>query len=72
MICTYCKNKIDSERLEFLLEYNRSMVCKECSTEQRTIGYMDYGHKTAPQLVLCAANATETRRILNRANRRAR
>jgi len=63
---------IDSDRLEFLQEYNRPLVCKECSTEQRAVGFMDWGHKTAPSLVMVPANANETIRILNRANRRAR
>jgi len=72
MICIYCKSMIDSDRLEFLVEYNKTMVCKECSTEQRAVGYMDFAHKTAPSLVMVAANAKETIRILDRANRRAR
>jgi hypothetical protein len=72
MICNYCKSVIDEDRLEFLVEYNRPIVCKDCSVEQRAVGWMDYGHKTAPQLVMVPANATETIRILDRANRRAR
>jgi len=72
MICRYCQGMIDSDRLEFLTTYNRSMVCKECSTEQRAVGYMDWGHKTAPSLVMVPANAKETIRKLDRANRRAR
>jgi hypothetical protein len=63
---------IDNDRLEFLTEFNRPMVCKDCSTEQRAVGWMDYGHKTAPQLVMVPANAKETIRKLDRANRRAR
>jgi hypothetical protein len=58
--------------VEFLNEYNRPMVCIECSTEQRAVGYMDWGHKTAPSLVMVPANAKETIRKLDRANRRAR
>lgn len=72
MNCVSCFGDIDSERYEFLIEFNRPMICKNCSTEQRAVGFMDYGHKTAPQLVLCPSNAKETRRILERANRRAR
>jgi hypothetical protein len=72
MLCRYCQSMIDSDRLEFLQEYNRPLVCKECSTEQRAVGFMDWGHKTAPSLVMVPANANETIRILNRANRRAR
>ena len=72
MRCINCLFKIDQERAEFIQEYNRPQVCRQCSTEKRAIGFMDYGHKTAPQLVMCSANATETIRILERANRRAR
>jgi len=72
MICNYCKSVIDEDRLEFLIEYSRPIVCKDCSVEQRAVGFMDWGHKTAPSLVMVPANATETIRILDRANRRAR
>lgn len=63
---------IDTDRANFLTEYNRPTVCIECSTEQRAVGYMDWGHKTAPSLVMVPANAKETIRKLDRANRRAR
>lgn len=72
MVCRYCQSVIDNDRLEFLTEYNRPLVCKDCSTEQRAVGYMNFEHKTAPQLVMVPANAKETIRILDRANRRAR
>lgn len=72
MLCRYCQSVIDDDRLEFLTEFNRPMVCKDCSTEQRAVGYMDWGHKTAPSLVMVPANAKETIRKLDRANRRAR
>ena len=72
MICRYCQGMIDQDRLEFLIDSNRPLVCKECSTEQRAVGFMDWGHKTAPSLVMVPANATETIRKLDRANRRAR
>lgn len=72
MICRYCQGMIDQDRLEFLMDSNRPLVCKECSTEQRAVGFMDWGHKTAPSLVMVPANAKETIRKLDRANRRAR
>ena len=72
MTCIHCKSLIEQDRYEFLEEFNRPMVCKDCSTEQRAMGWMDYAHKTAPQLVMVPSNAKETIRILNRANRRAR
>lgn len=72
MTCNYCQSLIPDGRVEFLIESNRPMVCIECSTEQRAVGFMDWGHKTAPSLVMVPANAKETIRILDRANRRAR
>lgn len=72
MICRYCQGMIDQDRLEFLMDSNRPLVCKECSTEQRAVGFMDWNHKTAPSLVMVPANAKETIRKLDRANRRAR
>jgi hypothetical protein len=72
MTCIHCKSLIDQDRYEFIEEFNRPMVCKECSTEQKAVGYMSYSHKTAPQLVMVPSNAKETIRILNRANRRSR
>lgn len=72
MNCIYCKNCVGVERYEFLIETGRKIICKECSVESKAIGFMNYSHKTAPDLVLCPANATEKLRILNRANRRAR
>jgi hypothetical protein len=72
VLCRYCQSVIDNDRLEFLTEFNRPIVCKDCSTEQRAVGYMDWGHKTAPSLVMVPANAKETIRKLDRANRRAR
>ena len=72
MKCVNCRSDIDPDRAEFIEEFSRPKVCRGCSTEQRRFGLMDYGHKTAPQLVMCSANATETIRILHRANRRAR
>ena len=72
MNCIYCKTDVGIDRYEFLIETNRKIICKECSVENRAIGFMDWGHKTAPSLVMVPANAKETIRILNRANRRAR
>jgi hypothetical protein len=72
MNCIYCKNCVGIDRYEFLVETNRRIVCKECSVESRAIGYNDFAHKTAPSLVMVPANAKETIRKLDRANRRAR
>ena len=72
MNCIYCKTDVGVDRYEFLAETKRKIICKECSMEQRAVGFMNFSHKTAPDLVVCPANAKETLRILHRANRRAR
>jgi hypothetical protein len=72
MNCIYCNDIIPEGRLEFLLETNRLLICINCSSENRAVGFMDWGHKTAPSLVMVPANATQTIRKLDRANRRAR
>ena len=72
MNCVYCKTDVGFDRYEFLVETGRKIICKECSVENRAMGYMNFQHKTAPSLVVVPSNAKETIRILNRANRRAR
>jgi hypothetical protein len=72
MICIYCNDIIPEGRLEFLNETGRRLVCINCSSENKAVGFMDWGHKTAPSLVMVPSNARETIRILDRANRRAR
>ena len=72
MNCIYCKTDVGVDRYEFLTETGRRILCKECSVEDRAVGFLDWSHKTAPSLVMVPANAKETRRILERANRRAR
>lgn len=72
MNCVYCQRNVPDGRLEFLIETNRTITCLDCSSESKAVGFMDWGHKTAPSLVMVPANATETIRKLDRANRRAR
>ena len=72
MICIYCQSAIPAGRAEFLIETNRRATCLSCSVESKAVGFLDWSHKTAPSLVMVPANATQTIRILDRANRRAR
>jgi hypothetical protein len=72
MNCIYCKNNVGIDRYDFLVETKRKIICKSCSVENRAVGFMDWGHKTAPSLVMVPSNAKETIRILHRANRRGR
>jgi len=72
MVCNYCKSMVDNDRLEFLIETNRKIVCKDCSVENRAVGFLSYSHKTAPELVMIPANNKESIRRCDRVNRRAR
>ena len=72
MFCKYCDSQIDYERYSFLLETNRTMVCKSCSVENRAVGFLSYSHKTAPELIMIPANNKENIRRCKRVNRRAR
>lgn len=72
MICIYCKDTVPSGRAEFLIETNRSATCLSCSAEQRAVGYMDWQHKTAPNIVIVPSDDKQTVRLLDRMNRRAR
>lgn len=71
MLCKFCNNTIDQERLEFLTEYKKELTCLDCTKEVRFTGFMDYNHKTAPQLVILP-NDPEIKRIAKRAFCRAR
>lgn len=72
MNCVYCNDCLHPERVEFLRETGRTLTCLSCSSEKRAVGFMDWNHKTAPNLVVVPFNAKETIRILDRANRRGR
>ena len=72
MNCIYCKTNVGFDRYEFLVETGRKLICKDCSVENRAVGFMNFEHKTAPSLVMVPANAKETIRKLDRANRRCR
>lgn len=71
MICVKCNTIIPPDREEFILLTNKPSFCIQCSTEQAICGLMDYGHKTAPQLVILPNNKA-IQRIAKRAFRRAR
>jgi hypothetical protein len=72
MNCIYCKTDVGIDRYEFLVETGRKIICKECSMEQRAVGFLSYSHKTAPELVMVPANNKESIRRCDRANRRSR
>lgn len=72
MNCIYCKTDVGIDRYEFLTETGRKIICKECSVEDRAVGFLSYSHKTAPELVMIPANNKENIRRCERVNRRAR
>jgi hypothetical protein len=66
--CHYCGHPIDPERLECL---PKTKTCVKCSDVRMPMALMDYGHKTAPSLVI-VGDDSEQRRLALRAFRRAR
>jgi len=72
MLCVHCDSVVDEDRLEFLIENNKEVTCCNCTKEIKVVGFMDFNHKTAPQLVLIPPNEPEVLRIAIRAHRRAR
>lgn len=71
MNCQVCQTEINPERLNFLLETKRPIICVSCSTEQAKMVLMDYAHKTAGAAVI-VGNDPESIRLAQRAYRRAR
>lgn len=69
--CIICSKEMPLERYEFLVETKRKVTCIGCSSEVKLEGFMDYNHKTAPQLVVLPNNP-EIKRIAKRAFQRAR
>lgn len=69
MNCRVCGHEIGKERLEAL---PGTTVCVAHSTSTRPIGFMDFGHKTAPTMVVIRADQKEDLRRATRAFRRSR
>jgi hypothetical protein len=66
-----CGAEIHPDRAEFLLETGKALTCMTCSSERPKVCFMDYGHKTAPSLVVVGTNSEAIRKA-ERAFRRAR
>ena len=69
MNCLKCKKPIPQIRLEILPDTN---TCKDCSTVATYVGFMDWNHKTAPELVMVSSSDTENLRRATRMNARSR
>ena len=65
--CDHCNCPIPSARM---LAVPHTTTCVKCSVERPDMGFMDWHHKTAPELVMIPATETENirraRRITNR------
>lgn len=63
--CYKCQTTIPAIRLEARPDTN---TCVDCSEEQKLVGFMDWYHKTAPELVIVSGkeNIRRAERINNR------
>ena len=68
-LCDTCETEIPKGRLECL---PNTTTCVKCSRVRRPVGFMDWYHKTAPELVMVAADDTEGLRRAQRVNARSR
>lgn len=67
--CDNCKKQIPQARLEVLPNAN---TCVNCSDVKPMVGFMDWYHKTAPELVMISSGDKENLRRAQRINARAR
>jgi len=67
--CDTCGIDIPKGRLDALPS---TTTCVKCSRVRSPIGFMDWYHKTAPEIVMVSASDTESLRRAERCNRRAR
>lgn len=67
--CKNCEKKIPKARLEVLPDTD---TCVGCSEAKPMMGFMDWAHKTAPELVMVNPADKENLRRAKRINARAR
>ena len=68
-ICDTCSEPIPVARIEAL---PNTTTCVKCSRVSKMVGFMDWYHKTAPELVMVDSADTENLRRAKRINERAR
>lgn len=69
MNCTKCNTEIPEERLEAI---PGTKTCVGCSDVEKYVGFMDFYHKTAPELVMIRSNDKEAVRRAERVHKRSR
>lgn len=67
--CDTCGNPIPQIRIEAI---PHATTCVACSREPRRVGFMDWHHKTAPELVVVSGDDREGLRRAHRVNCRSR
>jgi hypothetical protein len=67
--CKNCQKNIPKARLEVLPD---TETCVGCSEAKPMMGFMDWAHKTAPELVMINTGDKENVRRAQRINKRAR
>jgi hypothetical protein len=67
--CKNCQKNIPKARLEVLPD---TETCVGCSEAKPMMGFMDWAHKTAPELVMVNTGDKENVRRAQRINKRAR
>jgi hypothetical protein len=67
--CKNCQKNIPKARLEILPD---TETCVGCSEAKPMMGFMDWAHKTAPELVMINTADKENVRRAQRINKRAR
>jgi len=68
-LCETCGKIITQARLEII---PHAKTCVACSQEPKRVGFMDWYHKTAPELVMVSADDRENLRRAVRVNCRSR
>lgn len=69
MYCVNCNGVIPVARLEVLPD---TQTCVGCSTAKPMVGFMDWAHKTAPELVMINSADKENLRRAKRISARSR
>jgi hypothetical protein len=68
-ICDTCSEAIPQARIEALPD---TTTCIKCSRVPKMVGFMDWYHKTAPELVMISSGDKENLRRAQRVNARSR
>ena len=68
-ICDTCSEVIPQARIEALPD---TTTCIKCSRASKMVGFMDWYHKTAPELVMVSSGDKENLRRAQRVNARSR